>query len=384
MFGLWRPGLSLETSGVCKTLLAKTATDVELAVRRHFAAATGEGADLVVGGLPFDSAEPALLFQPLLADLVITTPGRSAPSLKPEGRVPRALAISGEPDAAGYAVMVRRALASLAHPALQPFDKVVLARKLQVDLDGDLDPRTLAALLARDPSVTVFLLDLSQASGDAGHRLVGATPELLVSRRGLAVCSHPLAGSARRRRDPSDDRAAAEGLLASEKDRREHGLVVESILDQLAPLCAELSAPGDASLCSTASMWHLGTRIDGRLKGPDMPSAAGLAALLHPTPAVGGFPRERAMEVIRELEPAGRGFYAGAVGWCDEAGDGEWHVALRCAEMRPGRLTLHAGAGIVEGSVPEDEAAETLAKFVAILDALSIDLRAELRECAAL
>jgi isochorismate synthase len=130
-------------------------------------------------------------------------------------------------------------------------------------------------------------------------------------------------------------------------------------------------------------MWHLGTRIEGRLKQADMPSAAGLAALLHPTPAVGGFPRERALEVIRELEPTGRGFYAGAVGWCDQTGDGEWHVALRCAELRPGRLTLHSGAGIVEGSEPTEEAAETSAKFVAILDALGIDLRAELRECTA-
>ncbi|MNQ93520.1 Isochorismate synthase DhbC [compost metagenome] len=120
-------------------------------------------------------------------------------------------------------------------------------------------------------------------------------------------------------------------------------------------------------------MWHLGTRIEGRLRRPDEVSAAELAALLHPTPAVCGSPRDRAAELIRELEAYDRGFYAGAVGWTNAVGDGAWYVALRCAEVCGREARLYAGAGIVEGSDPAAEADETSGKFQAVLRALGVD-----------
>ena len=384
MFGLWRDGFSIEAAGRRRNLTGLLLGGLDEALAGHFAAlGAGDGPGVVVGGLPFDRAAAPLLYQPESA--VFRSGAATVGSLDRRDLLPlpAPLKVTGDPDAAGYAAMVRRALAAMADPARAPLAKVVLARRLQVAIAGALDPLALVARLARDPSVTTFLLDLSSSSGEAGHMLAGATPELLVSRKGLAVASHPLAGSAPRRSDVAADRAAADGLLGSAKDQREHRLVVEAILDQLAPLCATLAAPEVAALRSTASMWHLGTRIEGRLKHADMPSAAGLAALLHPTPAVGGFPRAAALELIDELEAGSRGFYAGAVGWSDAQGDGEWHVALRCAELRPGRLTLHAGAGIVEGSVPEAEAAETLAKFAAILQVLGMQAEDELMECVA-
>lgn len=205
------------------------------------------------------------------------------------------------------------------------------------------------------------------------RRLVGASPELLISRRGAAILSHPLAGSARRSPDLTEDEAAAQALLTSDKDRREHGLVVEAIMDLLAPWCSDLRAPPGPALVSTRTMWHLGTRIEGRLRRPDEGSAAELAALLHPTPAVCGSPRDRAAELIRELEAYDRSFYAGAVGWTNAVGDGAWYVALRCAEVCGREARLYAGAGIVEGSDPAAEADETSGKFQAVLRALGVD-----------
>ena len=327
----------------------------------------GTSESIVAGAVPFDPAQDTYLFR--------------------AGRVRRgdaaAAVLQREEDVGGgrtvlqpvgtsqdYAAMVAQALEMIGRGALT---KVVLARQLAWRASGPVDPLALARRLhAADPSVLTFLLDLAPASGAAQHWLVGATPELLVERRGPAVRSHPLAGSAPRAADRAVDEQAARGLLESEKDRREHRLVVEYITDLLAPLCADLATDGPA-LRSTATMWHLGTAITGRLKQADGPSAAGLAALLHPTPAVGGVPRNPAIAAIRALEGNRRGFYGGAIGWVDRAGDGQWHVTLRCAEIRGRDVTLHAGAGIVAGSEPAAELAETAAKFRAMLRALELD-----------
>ncbi|MNC45018.1 Isochorismate synthase DhbC [compost metagenome] len=143
-------------------------------------------------------------------------------------------------------------------------------------------------------------------------------------------------------------------------------------MDALAPWCSELRAPPAPALVSTRTMWHLGTRIEGRLHRPNEVSAAELAALLHPTPAVCGAPRDRAAAMIRELEAYDRGFYAGALGWTNAGGDGAWYVALRCAEICGAEAHLYAGAGIVDGSDPVAEADETSGKFQAVLRALGV------------
>jgi len=186
------------------------------------------------------------------------------------------------------------------------------------------------------------------------------------------VVSHPLAGSARRTGNAAEDQRRTEALLASGKDLHEHRLVVDAILDILAPLCTRLQAPPRPSLQATATMLHLATRITGTLKDPDVSSAA-LAGLLHPTPAVCGTPRLPALQAIRNLEPFDRGFYAGAVGWTDASGDGDWYVAIRCARVQGNTMHLFAGAGIVADSQPALEVDETAAKFMALRNAIGID-----------
>ena len=340
-------------------------------VRAYFAGRpnAASGAPLLVGALPYDEGAPAHLFQPAE---VSRSEGRACfaaayppPALvRPKPLSPARWSAVPEPSLEAYRAAVAGALARMEQGDLR---KVVLSRSLRLTSSAAIDASALLRELAQDNEVTGFCVPLPGA-----RALVGATPELLLAKTGAAILSHPLAGSARRLFEASADRDAAEALRRSEKDNREHEEVVSAILDQLAPYCAELGTPDGTQIVSTASMWHLGTRIVGRLRDAAT-SSVELASLLHPTPAVCGTPREAAAKAIAELEGYDRGFYAGAVGWCDAAGDGVWHVAIRCAEIAGNEARLYAGAGIVRGSDPALEGEETSAKFAALLRALGID-----------
>ncbi len=243
--------------------------------------------------------------------------------------------------------------------------KVVLARTIRVEAGRTLDPRGLVKhLRAVEPDGYSFAVDTGE-----GRTLVGASPELLVSRFGNEIRANPLAGSAPRAGDPVEDRENAERLGTSPKDRQEHAIVVEDVFRALHPLCRDLTYDREPQLLATANVWHLSTRFRGELKDPSV-TALDLARALHPTPAVCGEPRDEAMRTIQELEPVPRNDYAGAVGWMDAAGDGVWALALRCAELNGSTARLFAGAGIVADSDPASELDETERKFWAFLDSL--------------
>lgn len=309
---------------------------------------------LIGGALPFDKTQADRLWQ--------AQPGASADPAP--AMPPLRLDLTPEPTPAAYAHAVEDVLAVMAREQGAPggLRKAVLARSLLARADRPIPAASLLARLGVDPAVTAYGVRL-----DPGRWLVGATPELLLAKTGARIASHPLAGSAPR---SGGDNAAA--LLArSDKDRREHEIVVEYILDTLAPFCDALSCPQGTTISATASMWHLGTRIEGRLRDASIPAVL-LAQHLHPTPAVCGLPVARAADLIARLEPVPRGFFAGAVGWCNGRGDGVWHVAIRCAEISGATARLYAGAGIVPGSDPRSETAETGAKFGALLAALGL------------
>ncbi len=354
--------------------LAARALEVLRSIRR----ADPGAPPVAVGALPFDPGRPAELVVPARAAVrrergrtlwvAVGAPGSSPVEVGGRRLVPaaphapfREVQLRPEPPPGTYADLVREALRRIGAGRLR---KVVLARSLVVDAGRALDPVTLAwRLRAVDPERFAF------AAPTAGGVLVGASPELLVRRTGRAVESAPLAGSAPRSGDPAEDRALAEGLLASAKDREEHAVVVEAVARALRPFCEELAWDREPVLLPTANVWHLATRFRGRLREP-APSALELVGALHPTPAVGGAPREEALHAIAELEPFERGAYAGPVGWMDAEGDGEWAIALRCAELAGTAARLFAGAGIVAGSEPEGELDETERKFRAFLDSL--------------
>ena len=244
------------------------------------------------------------------------------------------------------------------------YDKVVLARDLHLWSRAPFDvPGILDALADRFPSCFTFLVD----------HLLGASPELLLARDGIRVRSRVLAGTAPRGARAAEDAALGARLLASAKDRHEHDLALTSAVDALRPMCVTLDAPSEPSLVGLENVQHLGSDLTGAL-GADsdgaLPHVLDLVARLHPTAAVGGAPRERALTAIHELEGMSRGRYAGPVGWCTVDGDGAFAIALRCAEVHGDRARLFAGAGIVAGSLPEAELTETWLKLRAMTGVL--------------
>jgi menaquinone-specific isochorismate synthase len=236
--------------------------------------------------------------------------------------------------------------------------KVVLARDLHATASAGIDERQLLSrLAARYPDCYTF----------ACAGLVGATPELLIRRQGRQISSLVLAGTMPRSRDLMADAALGAALLASAKDGEEHQYAAAGVRDALAPLCDRLTVADQPSLLRLANVQHLATAVTGRLAAARRPasvhSVLALAEALHPTAAVCGTPTEVAMELIRELEGMDRGRYAGPVGWTDISGNGEWAIALRCAELDGPRARLFAGCGIVADSDPAAELAEAQTKF---------------------
>jgi menaquinone-specific isochorismate synthase len=202
-----------------------------------------------------------------------------------------------------------------------------------------------------------------------GGQFVAASPEVLVARSGTSVVSHPLAGTIPRSGDPHADQALADALLASPKDRAEHDWVVRDVVEALQAWCTSLQVPETPSIVALRNVSHLGTLVSGTLTA-DAPSALGLAALLHPTAAVGGTPRNAALAWLAAHERLDRGPYAAPVGWVDARGDGEWAVGIRSAVVSGARARLFAGVGVVDGSDPAAELAETQFKLQALLAAV--------------
>lgn len=328
------------------------------------ALAAGE-VPILVGALPFDLDSPAALMAPdsvTYADALPFT----------DDGLPAVRIAASLPSPAEHRARVAAAVRALRDPTAG-LHKVVLARALELVADDVLDPYVVLSRLADDHSATAFFTDLSAAgTAYSGTALLGASPELLVARRGEVVTCKPFAGSAPRSLDPETDAANGAALAASAKNRHEHQLVVDIMREALEPLCSELDIAAEPQVSATAAVWHLSTPIIGRLRKTST-TALDLAIALHPTPAVGGVPTDAAARLINELE-GDRGFYAGAVGWCDSAGDGRWVVSIRCGQLAADRRSVcaRAGGGIVAESDPDDEVTETTTKFRTMLTALGV------------
>jgi menaquinone-specific isochorismate synthase len=381
---------------------------------------------VAMGALPYDPSDSGYLVVPELliarkgayAWATLVSPAheqapRQADVMERVRRLRDATAQSGPPPD-GFTLtahMPHQQWMSLVERTLGEFTngnmaKVVLARRVDVVANRPfLLHDVLARLASLYPSCAVFRV----------ADFIGASPEILVRRDGKQVLSHPLAGTAARSGEQATDEAVVSGLMTSPKHRREHRLVVEAIAARLAPICGALDVPAEPSVLALRNVSHLGTPIRGTLlgatpdagprdepvtasdshgptsrqapstgpdaTGPDAtarefqestgaPSAFELAALLQPTPAVGGHPTEAAIAWQRDNEGFDRGWYAGPVGWVDARGDGEWVLGLRSAKVSGQNASLYAGNGIVAGSDPQAELAETQLKLQALLAAL--------------
>lgn len=322
--------------------------------------------DIIVGALPFNLDERSALTVP---EKVIREPGPLEPHSYYRSATLRASIGGYDPEPAEHLRRVEAAIETIKASSL---DKVVLARAVDIDFPEPIDPRLVAArLIDKSFHRDGFIADLTPA-GREGAMLVGSSPELLVKRQGGTVTAFPLAGSAQRHDEPKTDEQAGQALIRSAKDLTEHAYVVDHLRNILAPLCTRLDAPHTPQLLRTTEMWHLGTPITGTLKDSTL-SALELALAVHPTPAICGTPAAAAEALIHTAE-TDRGFYAGAVGWCDSTGDGEYMIAIRCAEVAgDGRSArAWAGGGIVADSDPAQELAETTAKLRTIMRSLGL------------
>ncbi len=260
-----------------------------------------------------------------------------------------------------YETAVSRALERIARGEIE---KIVLARAKDVRAADSLHPlKLLNGLRQRFPDCNSF----SVANG-RGQSFIGASPERLLRVEDGVVLTEALAGSADRGATASEDASLGNRLLHSEKDLREQRIVLDSIARSLEPLGLDLRYSGRPLLKRLSNVQHLHTPVEARL--PKGVRLLDMLGRLHPTPAVGGMPREIAVPLIAQLEAFPRGLYGGAVGWIDSRGGGEFIVALRSALVDGSKARMYAGAGIVEGSSPENELAETELKFRAMQDAL--------------
>jgi menaquinone-specific isochorismate synthase len=268
---------------------------------------------------------------------------------------------SGSQTAEGFKRSVEDAVAAISRGELK---KVVLARDLVGEMPADFDIRaSLAKLASRFPTCWVYSVD----------GLFGASPELLVRVAHGQVSARVLAGTAGRGTDPEVDKAISAALAASTKNTTEHAFAVDSLVQTLQPFCSQVDADPKPFSLALPNLWHLASDVHGVLR--EEASVLDLAAALHPTAAVAGTPRLEAQELLGSLEPFDRGRYAGPVGWIGADGDGEWAIALRGAKIEDSQagevIRAFAGCGIVAGSEPEAELAETELKFSPIREALN-------------
>ncbi len=243
-------------------------------------------------------------------------------------------------------------------------EKVVLAREVLARGDGVVSAGVVVrGLRAAYPSCFTYLV-----AGADGTAFAGASPELLIRRSGRRASAQPMAGSVARGTTDADDERLAHLLVQSAKDEAEHRLVSRFVVRALQPFATQISA-GDPEVVRFTNIQHLATSVEAELADPAV-DALTMAAALHPTPAVGGWPREAADVLIDDLEGMERGWYAGAVGWIDGIGDGELAVALRCGLLWEDGARLYAGVGVMPDSDPARELEETELKFKALLTAL--------------
>ncbi|PXA73516.1 MULTISPECIES: isochorismate synthase [Vibrio] len=247
--------------------------------------------------------------------------------------------------------------------------KVVLSRSVRIATDQIIDQTALLRnLLAINSLGYTFAVDIGRET-----KLMGASPELLLAKKGGHVVSNPLAGSRPKSINESDNQISHTSLLDTQKDLNEHSFVVEEVEKVLSGYCRNLFTPMVPSVIETETMLHLSTRLEGQAIDPEINSLQ-IAAELHPTPAVCGFPRHSAYQAIKQIEKFERGYFSGMIGWCDARGNGEWVVTIRCAEVSQREMCIFAGAGIVHESSPQSELEETGAKMSTILKAAGIKI----------
>jgi isochorismate synthase len=353
---LWATGLAFSPEGGAEATWSSLPP--ALALLPEIAIARSEDRAFLTASLVLEPGRSAELRERIAGRLA----GLRSAALTPADPHPsRGASVSGRHPPERYERIVRAAVERIRAGEVS---KVVLARQLTVEAPAAIDPGAMVGSL-RDlfPSCFCFCFGTPEAA------FVGASPELLVRRSGAVAATVALAGTTSRSADPAVDDHLGEAMLRSPKVRDEHGIVVRRIERSLRPHSVWIHAEGEPFVIKVGNLQHLATPIRAQLA--ESRSAVELAGHLHPTPAIGGEPRARALELISELEGIDRGWYTGPVGWMDAAEDGEFCVGLRSALLRDREAHLFAGCGIVADSDPAAELQESELKFEALLPLLA-------------
>lgn len=364
-----RDGIGFAGQGIAITATAETIKETlqQCEVENHVGG-PGTG-PLAFGAIPFLKNETATFIIPRVVmgkredgtAFLTTVDGANMETSSRLPHVERNYKMrSGAVTPSDYKAAVARTTARIAKSDLR---KAVIARDIFIECDTPMN-------------VHEILLRLKKSFGSSYRYsfdgLIGASPELLVEVLDGVVRSHPLAGTAPRTGDDAEDERLANELLRSSKNQAEHRIVIDVVRDTLLPHCSYLDWQPEPSIVKVANVQHLGSEAEGLLTKP-FASVLHLARELCPTPALGGHPRDIAIDWINQVEGLDRGRYGGAVGWLDAHGNGTWAVTIRCAEMSDDRRLAHlfAGCGIVGDSDPESELAETHTKFQAMIGAIT-------------
>ncbi|EBM5320934.1 isochorismate synthase EntC [Salmonella enterica subsp. enterica serovar Newport] len=334
-------------------------------LKKLFADARLQGIEnpIMVGAIPFDTCQPSSLFIPQYWHSFSRSEKQQSSRYFTRYQQLNVIKRQAIPEQNIFEEMVAYISALT---ATSEVDKVVLSRLIDITTDADINSGILLErLIAQNPASYNFHVPLED-----GSVLLGASPELLLRKDGNRFSSLPLAGSARRQPDVELDKEAGNRLLASEKDRHEHYLVTQAMEMVLGDRSTELKLSASPQLIATPTLWHLGTPFEGQARAQE--NSLTLACLLHPTPALSGFPHQVAKKLITKLEPFKRELFGGIVGWCDAEGNGEWVVAIRCARLFKNQVRLFAGAGIVPASSPAKEWRETSVKFSTMLNVFGL------------
>ncbi|HEX6657425.1 MAG TPA: isochorismate synthase [Ilumatobacter sp.] len=363
-----REGVGFAGRGVAARVPVDAAVEFLTAIEHDDEVGDTHG-PIALGALPFLPGAPATLVVPAVVvgkdaggrAWVTRIDGADDPLVSTHEPVPIAASYSLRPlvDVDHYLTAVAAARDAVREGRME---KAVIARPIAVESDQPIDVHAVLRRL--------------KATFGSSHRFsidgfIGASPELLVEVEGDIVRSFPLAGTTRTTGDPELDTKLAAELQASPKNQIEHRAAIEMVRDTLLPYCSYLDWAPEPEIVKVANVQHLGSQAEGRLSHP-VPTVIELVRALQPTPAVGGYPRDAAIDLIRSVEGFERGLYGGAVGWVDGHGNGRWAVSLRCAELSEDRRSarLVAGGGIVADSDPRSELSETQAKFQAMLSAI--------------
>ena len=357
-------GRSLKASGILCTISSKGLNPdsfIEtIKSRLNELKINGKKNPMVIGSIPFDTNEETEFFVPKFSEFSSTLTTNAVTS----DNTTQLTSLAQVTDESHFKDAVNKALLFSEHTHL---DKVVLSRAIDVKTTVAINATNMATILyQQNPNAFVFSIPQSD-----GTTLIGASPELLVKKQNKQVTSNPLAGSRKRTNSLAENNKNYHELWQCEKDRYEHKLVADAVFKHLDPFCQTLYTPEAPSIIETPTMLHLSTKIDGTLTS-DNTSVLELVYALHPTPAVCGTPPALAKATIKYLEGYDRAKFGGAVGWMDAEGNGEWVVTIRCGVIKQNNIRLYAGAGIVSGSDPIAEFAETEAKFNTMLKALGL------------